>query len=71
MTDEDSIDIFSAIRFVTTDDKRLTTHWASDTVLPFMNHTPATSPNYELGGLSPAELKFGTLNYKKFQLPPT
>jgi Chromo (CHRromatin Organisation MOdifier) domain len=51
-------------------DERLTTRWASDTVLPLINHTLATSPNSELGGLSPAELKFGTLNYNKFQLPP-
>jgi hypothetical protein len=51
-------------------DERLTTRWASDTVLPLINHALATSSNSELGGLSPAELKFGTLNYKKFQLPP-
>jgi hypothetical protein len=51
-------------------DERLTTRWASDTVLPLINHALPTSSNSELGGLSPAELKFGTLNYKKFQLPP-
>ena len=40
-------------------DERLTHRWASDTVLPFINHALATSPNDELGGLSPIELKFG------------
>ena len=33
--------------------------WASDTVLPLINHALSTAPNSELGGLSPAELKFG------------
>jgi hypothetical protein len=28
------------------------------------------TPNSELGGFSPAELKFGTVDYKKFNLPP-
>ena len=51
-------------------DERLTSRWASDTVLPLINHALATSPNSELGGLSPAELKFGSLNYNKFSLPP-
>jgi hypothetical protein len=51
-------------------DERLTTKWASDTVLPLINHALATLPNSELGGLSPAELKFGTLDFKRFQLPP-
>jgi hypothetical protein len=50
-------------------DERLTHRWASDTVLPFINHALAVTPNAELGGLSPAELKFGTLDYKRFQLP--
>jgi hypothetical protein len=50
-------------------DERLTTRWASDTVLPLINHALATTPNSELGGLSPAELKFGTDDYKRFQLP--
>jgi hypothetical protein len=51
-------------------DERLTTKWASDTVLPLINHALATLPNSELGGLSPAELKFGTMDFKRFQLPP-
>ena len=50
-------------------DERLTHKWASDTVLPLINHALAVTPNAELGGLSPAELKFGTLDYKRFQLP--
>jgi hypothetical protein len=29
-----------------------------------------TLPNTEIGGLSPAELKFGTQDYARFQLPP-
>ena len=51
-------------------DERLTRRWASDTVLPLINHALSTSPNSELGGLSPAELKFGTIDLHKFQLPP-
>ena len=51
-------------------DERLTGRWASDTVLPLINHALATSPNAELGGLSPAELKFGTFDFQKFNLPP-
>ena len=31
---------------------------------------PATSPNAELGGISPAELKFGTTDLARFKLPP-
>ena len=50
-------------------DERLVHKWASDTVLPLINHAMATSPNSELGGLSPAELKFGTTHYKHFKLP--
>ena len=50
-------------------DERLTHRWASDTVLPLSNHALAITPNAELGGLSPAELKFGTLDYKRFKLP--
>ena len=50
-------------------DERLTHKWASDTVLPLINHALATSPNEELGGLSPAELKFGTIGSKHFELP--
>lgn len=51
-------------------DERLTNKWASDTVLPLINHSLATLPNSELGGLTPAELKFGTVDFKRFQLPP-
>ena len=29
----------------------------------------ATMPNSELGGLSPSALKFGTRDFKSFQLP--
>ena len=52
-------------------DERLTHQWASDTVLPLINHALATSPNAELGGLSPAELKFGTADLARFNLPPS
>ena len=34
-----------------------------------MNHAMATMPNSELGGLSLSELKFGTRDFKFFQLP--
>jgi Chromo (CHRromatin Organisation MOdifier) domain len=51
-------------------DERLTHRWASDTVLPLINHSLATSPNKELGGLSPAELKFGSQALDSFRLPP-
>ena len=50
-------------------DERLVHRWASDTVLPLINHALATSPNTELGGLSPAELKFGTRDFPRFNLP--
>ena len=29
----------------------------------------ATTPNSELGGLTPAELKFGTLDFQHFRMP--
>ena len=51
-------------------DERLSTRWASDTILPLINHAMSTMPNSELGGLSPAELKFGTSDYHRFKLPP-
>jgi Integrase zinc binding domain len=47
-------------------DGRLITRWASDTILPLINHTLCTTPNSELGGFSPAELKFGTTDYHRF-----
>jgi hypothetical protein len=50
-------------------DERFTQKWASDTVLPLINHALATLPNGELGGLSPAELKFGTHDFQRFNLP--
>ena len=50
-------------------DERLIHRWASDTVLPLINHALSTAPNYELGDLSPAELKFGTTDYYRFNLP--
>ena len=50
-------------------DERLVRRWASDTVLPLINHTLSTAHNSELGGLSPAELKFGTTDYHRFNLP--
>ena len=49
-----------------THDERLTHRWASDTVLPIINHALSTSPNDELGGLSPSELKFGTIGSAYF-----
>jgi RNase H-like domain found in reverse transcriptase len=51
-------------------DERFTNRWASDTVLPLINHAMMTLPNTEIGGLSPAELKFGTRDHARFQLPP-
>ena len=51
-------------------DERLTHRWTSDIVLPPINHALPTSPNDELGGLTPAELKFGTLSFRHFNLPP-
>ena len=50
-------------------DERLIHRWSSDTVLPLINHALSTAPNSELGGLSPAELKFGTTDYHRFNLP--
>jgi hypothetical protein len=50
-------------------DERLTHRWASDTVLPLINHALSVTPNAELGGLSPAALKFGTLDSHRFQFP--
>ena len=51
-------------------DERLVHRWPSDTVLPPINHALATSPDTELGGLSPAELKFGTKDFPRVNLPP-
>ena len=51
-------------------DERFTHKWASDTILPLINHALATTPNSELGGLAPTELKFGTVDHSRFQLPP-
>ena len=51
-------------------DERLTHRWASDTVLPLINHALATSPNDELGSLSPIELKFGTQAIEHLKLLP-
>jgi hypothetical protein len=48
-------------------DERFTNRWASDTVLPLII---MTLPNTDIGGLSPAELKFGTRDHARFQLPP-
>ena len=50
-------------------DERLVSKWASDIVLPLINHALATTPNSELGGLTPAELKFGTLDFQHFRMP--
>ena len=50
-------------------DERLVHRWASDTVLPLINHALFTAPNSELGGLSSAELKFGTTDCHRFNLP--
>jgi hypothetical protein len=50
-------------------DIRFTTRWASDTVLPLINHAMATMPNSEINNYSPAELKFGSSALKYFLLP--
>ena len=50
-------------------DERFTSRWASDTILPLINHAMATMPNSEIGGLSPIELKFGSTASKYFLLP--
>ena len=51
-------------------DERFTNRWASDTVLPLINHAMITLPNTEIGGLSPAELKFGSRDHARSQRPP-
>ena len=50
-------------------DERFTSRWASDTLLPLINHAMATMPNSEIGGYSPAESKFGSSASKYFLLP--
>ena len=50
-------------------DERLVTNWSSDTVLPLITHAILTTPNDELGGLTPIELKFGTSAFHYFTLP--
>ena len=50
-------------------DERFTHKWASDTVLPLINHALMTMPNTEIGGISPIELKFGTRDHPRFKLP--
>lgn len=52
-------------------DSRMTSRWASDTVLPLINHAMASLPNSEIGGYSPIELKFGTAHKNYFKLPTT
>jgi RNase H-like domain found in reverse transcriptase/Chromo (CHRromatin Organisation MOdifier) domain len=52
-------------------DERLIHCWSSDHVLPLINHALATTPNAELGGFTPAELKFGTTALARFNLPDT
>ena len=49
----------------------MTSRWASDTVLPLINHVMASLPNSEIGGYSPIELKFGTVHKNYFKLPTT
>ena len=49
-------------------DERLVSQWASDIVLPLINHALATTPNSELGAWTAAELKFGTLDFKHFKI---
>jgi hypothetical protein len=51
-------------------DERFTNKWASDTVLPLINHAMMTMPNEEIGGVTPAELKYGSRDHARFQLPP-
>ena len=51
-------------------DERLIHRWASDTVLSLINPSLTTTPNQELGGLSPIELKFGSQAFDHFHLPP-
>ena len=51
-------------------DERFTNKWASDTVLPLINHAIMTMPNEEIGGVTPAELKYGTRDHARFHLPP-
>lgn len=51
-------------------DERFTSRWASDTLLPLINHAMATMPNSEIGGLTPVQLKFGSSDAKYFLLPP-
>jgi hypothetical protein len=51
-------------------DERFTSKWASDTVLPLINHAMMTMPNAEIGDVTPAELKYGTRDYARFKLPP-
>ena len=50
-------------------DERLIHHWSSDTVLPLITHAILTTPNDELGGLTPIKLKFGTTTFQNFTLP--
>ena len=51
-------------------DERFTNKWASDTVLPLINHAMMTMPNAEIGDVTPVELKYGTRDYARFHLPP-
>ena len=50
-------------------DERLANCWSCDHVLPLITHAILTTPNEELGGYSPMELKFGTLAFQYFELP--
>lgn len=50
-------------------DQRMTNRWASDTILPLINHAMSTMPNSEIAGYSPHDLKFGTVDKQHFRLP--
>ena len=50
-------------------DERLYDRWSDDTVLPLINLHLASYPTEETGGYTPLQLKYGTLDAARFNLP--
>jgi hypothetical protein len=50
-------------------DERLYDKWSDDMVLPLINLHLVSYPTEETGGYTPIQLKFGTLDAKRFLLP--
>lgn len=52
-------------------DERVVNRWSDDTILPLINFFLSSFPTSETGGLTPFQLKYGTLDAEYFRLPET